>query len=226
MGKSRLSRLFGKTQTDVENSAVDEQQGSNDVAAETSSVDKTVLNKEQREAFEATIIRLSERMDEMTREFAAMKERLAEIQGLVDKLASDGQDSFAALETNLFATRKGNKSSAKESHTVEEKARTIYLSAPTQDGVFTDFSDRERIGKSIYRLTTEDGRTGQFAVMTTKDATATAVISISQFIKPACKIENTIDSTPSSITTTTCGEAVFNGEAWEISHKAVVRLEK
>lgn len=115
---------------------------------------------------------------------------------------------------------------AVESLPNDEEARTIYLAAPSSDGVFTNFSDTEQIGKSIYLLVTTDNVNGTFSVLQTKDATATAVISISQFIKPACKIMNSQSVIPGRIITEEKGTATYDGAVWSINNKAKVRFEK
>ncbi len=108
-----------------------------------------------------------------------------------------------------------------ESHSTE----IIYLAAPTPDGTFSQASAMEQIGKSIYQLTTTDGQNGTFILLDTPDAIATAMISVSQFVKPACKISGNTAIQPRHIITEEEGAASREGTGWKITRKAVVRFE-
>lgn len=100
---------------------------------------------------------------------------------------------------------------------------TLYLPAPTVDGIFTSQSEREEEGKSIYRLTTADGRNGTFELLATPDAIATAMISVSQFVKPVCKIEGNVHRMPQHIETIEPGTVQREGDTWRTVVKAVVK---
>ena len=108
-----------------------------------------------------------------------------------------------------------------ESHSTE----ILYLAAPTPDGTFSQASAMEQIGKSIYQLTTADGQNGTFILLDTPDAIATAMISVSQFVKPACKISGNTAIQPRHIITEEEGAASREGTGWKITRKAVVRFE-
>lgn len=101
----------------------------------------------------------------------------------------------------------------------------FYLEAPTPDGTFSQASAMEQIGKSIYQLTTTDGQNGTFILLDTPDAIATAMISVSQFVKPACKISGNTAIQPRHIITEEEGAASREGTGWKITRKAVVRFE-
>ena len=108
-----------------------------------------------------------------------------------------------------------------ESHSTE----ILYLAAPSPDGTFSQASAMEQIGKSIYQLTTTDGQNGTFILLDTPDAIATAMISVSQFVKPACKISGNTAIQPRHIITEEEGAASREGTGWKITRKAVVRFE-
>lgn len=103
---------------------------------------------------------------------------------------------------------------------------TIYLSAPTPEGVFNDFAEEIQIGKSIYVLITDNNKSGSFSVIESKDSIATAIISTTQFLKPACKIVSSTNGIPNHIVTLEKGTATFDGEKWKVEQKAVIRLDK
>ena len=108
-----------------------------------------------------------------------------------------------------------------ESHSTE----ILYLAAPSPDGTFSQASAMEQIGKSIYQLTTSDGQNGTFILLDTPDAIATAMISVSQFVKPACKVSGNTALQPRHIITEEEGAASREGTGWKITRKAVVRFE-
>ena len=105
------------------------------------------------------------------------------------------------------------------------RAQQLYLPAPTQDGLFQQASDYEQVGKSIYQLTTSDGLNGTFILLDTPDAIATAMISVSTFVKPACKVMGNTSVQPRHIITETEGTATREGSAWRVVQKAFVRFE-
>ena len=105
------------------------------------------------------------------------------------------------------------------------QSEIFYLAAPNPDGTFSQASAVEQIGKSIYQLTTADGQNGTFILLDTPDAIATAMISVSQFVKPACKISGNTAIQPRHIITEEEGAASREVTGWKITRKAVVRFE-
>ncbi len=101
---------------------------------------------------------------------------------------------------------------------------TFYLAAPTMDGRFTKVSPTLQMGHSIYQLDTQDGTNGTFVLLNSSDAVATALISVSQFVKPVCKVLAQV-SNPRKITTVEKGNAVLEDGTWRVTSKASVRLE-
>jgi hypothetical protein len=108
-----------------------------------------------------------------------------------------------------------------DTHPSSDK-QTWYLPAPSPEGVFTDGAQSEQVGKSIYQLQTEDGINGQFVMLDTPDAIATAMISVSQFVKPVCKIEGNTHRLPKQIKTIEEGVAQKDGNVWRVVRKAKV----
>jgi TolA-binding protein len=102
--------------------------------------------------------------------------------------------------------------------------QVLYLPAPSADGTFSDGSPKEEEGKSIYRLTTTDGEHGSFEMLTTSDAMATALISVSQFVKTVCRIEGNVHRMPQRVETLEPGTAKREGTVWRVVTKALVRF--
>ena len=108
---------------------------------------------------------------------------------------------------------------------VVSASRCLYLAAPTADGCFLQASEHEQIGKSIDQLTTTDGRNGTFILLDAPDAIATAMISVSQFIKTVCKVVGNTSQFPRHLITEEEGVATLEGNVWKVTRKAVVRFE-
>ena len=100
-----------------------------------------------------------------------------------------------------------------------------YLAAPTADGTFPSVSSQEQIGKSIYLLTTSDNMNGTFSILDTSDAIATASISISQFVKPVCKVNGNASAFPRHIITDEEGALTKENGIWKVTRKAIVHFE-
>ena len=105
------------------------------------------------------------------------------------------------------------------------RPRQYYLSAPTPEGIFTEFYEEERVGSSVYLLTTDDGINGTFRMLNTPDALATLAISISQFVKPVCKIIGAVTIQPRHVAVHMPGSAVFEDGVWRTTVKAQVQFE-
>lgn len=102
--------------------------------------------------------------------------------------------------------------------------RILFMTAPNDEGVFTGSSETEEVGKSIYQLSTTDGVHGTFIMLDTPDAIATAMISVSQFVKTACKVQGNLSPYPQQIQTLEEGTAVLENDSWRITNKAIVKF--
>jgi len=107
----------------------------------------------------------------------------------------------------------------------EPQPTLYYMSAPELDGTFSRVALQEQAGKTIFQLTTTDGQHGTFIVMDTPDAIATAVISISQFLKPVCRVAGDSSIYPNHILTDEEGLAVREGNSWKVTQKAIIHFE-
>ncbi len=105
-----------------------------------------------------------------------------------------------------------------------EEPSVRFFSMPTADGAFAESTAQEQVGKSIYRMTTVDGRTGRFTMLSTPDAIATAMISVSQFVKPVCRIEGNTRRQPQHIDTLDEGLVQFEAGVWRVVRKATVQF--
>ena len=81
------------------------------------------------------------------------------------------------------------------------------------------------MGSSVYLLTTDDGINGTFRMLNTPDALATLAISISQFVKPVCKIIGAVTIQPRHVAVHMPGSAVFEDGVWRTTVKAQVQFE-
>lgn len=101
---------------------------------------------------------------------------------------------------------------------------TWFFSTPSLDGTFSAGTLQETVGKSIYQLRTDDGVNGRFVMLSSPDAIATAMISVSQFVKPVCRIEGNTHRQPQHIETLEEGVAQLTGDVWKVVRKATVRF--
>lgn len=159
------------------------------------------------------------RLKHVEKQLALLSDKVAKLSEVLEK-----QTRQTAEKTQEKSTEH---SQATEIQSVSEAKSPmhLYLSAPSADGMFSGCDTAETIGKSLYRLTTKDGLSGSFEILNSADAVATALISVSQFVKPACRIVGGIPPMPRQITTLEHGMAKKEGDSWRVVSKAVVQFE-
>ena len=199
-------------------------------------------NKKENELPQLDLEELFQRLEHLERKCRRMDDRIKELEEQlaqidVKKTNFDAKKaenstleppSVAEIEVESVGINIDN--AVEPTQTVETPAsfahtEVFYLAAPNPDGTFSQASSMEQIGKSIYQLTTSDGQNGTFILLDTPDAIATAMISVSQFVKPACKISGNTAIQPRHIITEEEGAASREGTGWKITRKAVVRFE-
>lgn len=167
----------------------------------------------QLEDLQGTIGQLQQRVKQLEQEVATLKQQPVKQQS-VEQSASE-QHAQRAVEQSLERPVEQNIRPARQ-------MQTFYLPAPTVDGVFTEASRTEQMGTSIYQMTTDDGLSGRFIMLSSSDAIATAMISVSQFVKPACRIEGNTHVMPRRIETIEEGTVKKDGSVWRVQQKAIV----
>ena len=176
---------------------------------------KTEKTEEQRIA-EERLYKLERLAAELADKVGGIEQRCAQLEKRLEEA-----ERQADSHENLAQT-----SSVCEAPTTEHKRRmSFYLPPPFTDGVFREVFDHDVHGKTVYQLTTTDGIHGSYIVNDTADAVAMALISVSQMLRPACKVESSKTAQPTSIVTLEEGEAVKVEDGWKIISKAVVRIE-
>ncbi len=167
---------------------------------------------------------LSERLERLAELVDRQSAALLQLSDTVDALRNklDGQpvvsqtDDSCSIDTGLAE----DGGAQKETGTFSAR----YFSMPSPDGVFTESTDQEVVGKSIYLMHTEDGTNGHFVMLSTSDAIATAMISVSQFVKPVCRIEGNTHRMPQFIMTLKEGVVQRQGDIWKVVKKATVQF--
>ena len=198
-------------------------------------------NKKENDLPQPDLQELFQRLEHLERKCHRMEARIAELEAqMAEKQAIPEQETTVEVEENAVGI--GENTSPEPSpithhsppithhpspttHHPSPTTQHLFLAAPTPDGVFLQASETEQIGKSIYQLTTTDGQNGTFILLDTPDAIATAMISVSQFVKPACKVSGNTALQPRHIITEEEGAASREGTGWKITRKAVVRFE-
>ena len=170
---------------------------------------------------------LVERVDKLETVVSRQAKQLAELQRLLEQQQEGLQDE---AETNAALTAEDGRNVVEVGETISLEVpqtameETLYLPAPTSDGWFPEDSPALQVGKSIYRLRTNDGLNGYFEMLTSSDALATALISVSQFVKPVCRIEGDTNRLPQRVETLEEGTAQRDGNGWRVVRKATVRF--
>lgn len=155
---------------------------------------------------------------ELEERISALEQRVTDLEVLIAQMQDKIDRPVAQLTSEDLKL-------AMTGATLEEPLATWYLAAPSADGVFEEGCEQEQTGKSIYQLTTKDGQNGNFSMLDTPDAVATATISVSQFIKPVCKIMGNARLMPRRIYTVEEGKATRAGQGWKVLRKAIVAFE-
>ena len=191
-------------------------------------------NKKENDLQQPDLQELFQRLEHLERKCHRMEARIAELEAqIAEKQAIPEQETTVEVEENISPepspiTHHPSPTTHHPSPNTQHPSsitQHLFLAAPTPDGVFLQASETEQIGKSIYQLTTTDGQNGTFILLDTPDAIATAMISVSQFVKPVCKVSGNTALQPRHIITEEEGAASREGTGWKITRKAVVRFE-
>lgn len=151
-----------------------------------------------------------------------LRAALEEWKGRAEALSDAPASTDVAASAAAFATPSATKANA--AGTQRHAPSTWFFSMPTAEGVFPESTPQEEVGKSIYLMRTEDGVNGHFVMLSTPDAIATAMISVSQFVKPVCRIEGNTHRQPQRIETLDEGVVKCDEGVWRVVAKATVRF--
>lgn len=169
-----------------------------------------------------------DRIQELERHLIQLNKRVESLEQLIEAHSSHPIEISTDKEMKeTVAVQTSIVNSASTDIQTEGKApqhRILFMTAPNDEGVFTGSSETEQVGKSIYQLSTTDGVHGTFIMLDTPDAIATAMISVSQFVKTACKVQGNLSPYPQQIQTLEEGTAVLENDSWRITNKAIVKF--
>ncbi len=169
-----------------------------------------------------------DRIQELERHLIQLNKRVESLEQQIEAHSSHPTEISTDKEMKeTVATQASIVNSAPTDIQTEGKApqhRILFMTAPNDEGVFTGSSETEQVGKSIYQLSTTDGVHGTFIMLDTPDAIATAMISVSQFVKTACKVQGNLSPYPQQIQTLEEGTAVLENDSWRITNKAIVKF--
>lgn len=103
--------------------------------------------------------------------------------------------------------------------------RTIWLGRVNKNGIFVRADRSFNLGNSFYKLTTTDGVSGSFTVVTDPTACELALLSPDDILLNACAGRNLTQTRGmKEIITEVPGTAVFEGGCWRVGRKARVTL--
>lgn len=167
---------------------------------------------------------LCERVDHLEELVAQQALALQALRTEVERLG-EAMDSRQAVASVLSVPLPGDGVRVEGSAgKVRPISSTWFFSMPTPEGIFSGGTAQETVGKSIYQLHTDDGVNGRFVMLSSPDAIATAMISVSQFVKPVCRIEGNTHRQPQHIETLEEGVAQLVGDVWKVVKKATVQF--
>ena len=178
---------------------------------------------------EERLAAMADRIEQLEKAMGQQEKMIADIIGRLKDMEKKAAETKAACAEPAKAAAKTANATAESTNatadaTIRQEPRTLYFSAPTPSGEFCDASATEVPGTSIYRLVTPDGVNGRFAMLNTTDAVATASISVSQFVKPACKIKAPFGGIPRRVTVHEEGTATMKDGVWKVTKKALVEF--
>lgn len=154
----------------------------------------------------------------------ALKKHIAKLEESVAKSADEAPVNKKATLVADVCDNTPHHNAPPQGGVVPQSPQTLFLPTPSPDGVFHEAFTQPRVGRTVYQMTTIDGKHGKFSFYENRDALATAMISISQIVKTVCKVENN-KSNPRDIINVTEGQVTREGNSWKVVEKAIVRFE-
>lgn len=173
---------------------------------------------------------IEEALEPLRTQVNDLQQQVIDLKALVDcqaQLLQETHDKMVLLRTSdapnpvvdalVQAAQQGDENAA-----VSLQPESLYLGAPNAEGIFREVSATLEPGKSLYQLETD----GQFVMIDSPEAIATALISVSQMVKPACKIEGRVSATAKKVTTLQPGKADKTPDGhYAVTQKCVVRFQ-
>lgn len=182
---------------------------------------KGYMTEEQVAAF---VQPLRERVEQLEELIGQQAVALQALRAEMDRLG-EAMESRPVLPSSLSASLSEDGARVERgAEKVHAVASTWFFSTPSPEGSFSGGTAEETVGKSIYQLRTDDGVNGRFVMLSSPDAIATAMISVSQFVKPVCRIEGNTHRQPQHIETLEEGVAQLTGDVWKVVKKATVQF--
>lgn len=176
---------------------------------------------------------LEDDIDEKTREnnylkrqVTSLKDENESLKAEVGRLRSENERALLRMG-EMEASRNAARNSVREEPAPEKKdTREVYLGRVNDNGIFVRADRNLNPGISIYRLTTNNGLTGTFEVVTDRSSCAVAIEAPHKWLAGGCQardINDTLDK--HYIITDNPGTAIFEDGTWRVLRKAKIRYE-
>lgn len=173
--------------------------------------DKLRTAKDQNERFNKNQIELTirlEKAEDKQKELLSIKRELTE-----------------ELDQRKMVEAREEEAKAKIRAEAAKWPKTIFLATPSKEGLFSEEFSEYKKGRALYRLTTDDGKTGRFEFIDEGEARFNALNSVSSFLKPACDIDEAVSARDTvNIITISHGIAKKTDNGWEVSTKAKIQF--
>ena len=106
---------------------------------------------------------------------------------------------------------------------------TFYMPVPNKDGSFEDGhqSNKFEWTESVYKfeVVNKEGTKALFSIMNDQRMIKRAISGYDIYIKPVCRAANAFNMNVSRIVTEEKGQAVLNGDRWELDDKALISYQ-
>lgn len=175
--------------------------------------------QEKASEFAALKTVLKQQNDEQEKRFRQIEAQLALMRGDTRQLSGAAvfRPSVAVPNRSAHAAAEKKKAAA---------AAKVFLSRPDDNGYFMAVSDRLEPGNSLFLLTTKDGVTGTFEVISDAGVHQLALMMPTATLTRACKGPDIqVSAGKSRIVTDAPGSAVREGKLWRITEQATIHYE-
>lgn len=151
----------------------------------------------------------------------SMSHDLGLLKAEVDKLHSEMSNKVT--ESHLHKAPSLKKSTTPISAPADEKGQVMYCGV-SSEGEFFNLTTSYIPGKSLFQVTIHNN-VGEFEVCNKPESIVIAKRSVTEFIKPACVIEDISGDSFTEIVTLEPGKVKRVGDSWKIVDKAKIRIE-
>ena len=183
------------------------------------------------------IAKLAEQNKALSAQHTSLTARIGDLEGKNEALFRNEnmlRDRLAKYEKSENAIQQQRKQVPVEpAYTKNEEGMTVYetfyMPVPNKDGSFEDGhqSNKFEWTESVYKfeIVNKEGTKAVFSIMNDQRMIKRAISGYDIYIKPVCRAANAFSMNVSRIMTEEKGQAVLNGDRWELDKKALISYQ-